>query len=71
MTIASWILAALGVALTAGALVGSVAGWGLEQPTREPISVREGSVRRGGPSGTTFFVMGGRSMRGGGLHSGK
>lgn len=70
MTIWAGILAAVGLLLTGGAVMGSVAGWGLSEPTQQPISVREGSVRHGAV-GTTFFVAGGRSMRGGGIHSGK
>ena len=64
------VVAALALGGTVLAAVGGTAGWGLDPPVREPLSVREGSMRRG-PSGTRFFVSGGRSMRGGGLHGGK
>jgi hypothetical protein len=58
------------VAGTVLAAVGGVVGWGLEKPIKEPISIREGSMRRG-HTGTTFFIVGGRGLRGGGLRGGK
>ena len=59
---------------TALAYVAGVQGWGAIKPQKERSrfrpSVREGSVRYG-PTGTRYFVVGGRSLRGGGLRSGK
>jgi hypothetical protein len=59
---------ATGLAYAAGAF-----GWGVMKPAKERSrfrsSVREGSVRYG-RTGSRYF-MGGRSLRGGGLRSGK
>lgn len=55
---------------TAGSIAAGVQGWGLSPPTKERISVREGSIRRG-PSNTIFFASGGRGLSGGGVRAGK
>ncbi len=61
---------ATGLAVSVGSVFGSVQGWGLAEPKKEPLSIREGSIRQG-KSKTSFFVTGGRGLRGGGLRGGK
>ena len=64
MHLGAVILAAIMGAATLGSWWGSTRGAGLPEPTREPLSVREDSARRGGG-------YGGRHIHGGGLHRGK
>jgi len=53
------------ILLTGTAMWAGRAGWGLTKPEKQPISIREGSVRTaGGFYRTRYFV-------GGGLHRGK
>ncbi len=65
MHVGAVILAAIMGVATVGSWWGSVRGVGLPEPTREPLSVREDSARRGGGG------HGGRYLYGGGLHRGK
>ena len=52
-------------ALTLGAVN---QGWGVQKPSKKPISIREQSVR-GNSTGYTY--LGRRGIIGGGIHSGK
>ncbi len=49
-------------------MVASNRGWGLPQPAKQPVSVREGSVRGGGTAGAHYRS---RYFIGGGFHGGK
>ncbi len=60
-------LAGIVLALLAVTVTASREGWGIPQPVKKPLSLREGSARlerRQGHHGTRYFV-------GGGLHRGK
>ncbi|MFW5751177.1 MAG: hypothetical protein ACOCZK_05970 [Planctomycetota bacterium] len=50
------------------AMVASSRGWGLPRPARQPVSVREGSVRGASTSGSHYRS---RYFIGGGFHGGK
>ncbi|MEL6546256.1 MAG: hypothetical protein AAFQ82_16630 [Myxococcota bacterium] len=68
MPTGAWIVAAALGALTVGGAYAGSSGALLAAPTKQPLSVREGSLRSGRVS-TGYFV--GRSMVGGGLRGGK
>ncbi len=66
--------AVLGGVLGVSTLVGgyaSVTGAGLAPPTKEPLSIREGTVRRGHTGTSYFATTGRRGLVGGGLFGGK
>ncbi len=64
----AWIVAGALTALTVGGAYAGATGALLAAPTKEPLSVKEGSLRSGRVA-TGYFV--GRSMVGGGLRGGK
>lgn len=68
MPVLAWIAAAALMTLTLGGAYAGSSGLLLSTPTKEPLSVREGSLRAGRVS-TGYFV--GRAMVGGGLRGGK
>jgi hypothetical protein len=55
------------MAMTAGAFAASVAGWGLPGLLDKPVSIKQGSRRRGG----VFIYWTTRRHRGGGYGHGK
>ena len=65
-----WVLGAIvcAVALTALTIFASRKGWGVPQPTKEPLSIREESARgvpaQSGRYRTRYFFMGGGPARG-------
>ena len=54
--------------MVAGSVWASVAGWGVPKPTKEPMSVREGSTRDQGNNRHGHYR---HHFIGGGLHGGK
>ena len=47
----------------------SVGGWGIPRPSKKPVSIREGSVRGVGTTGTRYPRT--RYFSGGGMRGGK
>ena len=67
MNVYTIILAGLMGVATAGSMWGAAHGYGLSEPVKETLSVREGSGRTGGNG----KVRGRRYIYGGGIHRGK
>ena len=62
----TWVLGGCLVAASLGSMVASSAGWGVTQATKNPPSIREGSVKgkHGHRRRTSYFFIGG-GLRGG------